>query len=904
LALRFTNQTNEYELPDNYERGRFFLLAIGIDKYDNFDDTPGAAKDAREVTKLLSQKYGFTEIQEVESNLATASGIKSALMAYIDDDPEDENNTDKQKAKITLEETDNLLIWFSGHGDRNKKNIDLTYFIPKNGDLDTAENPQSNWIGHKDFKGLIEKIKARKILLISDSCFSGGILDFRDGAATANINIRKNLTRKSRQAITSCKREPTLDTGMNGHSYFTHALLEVLRENHGVITAYMLTTRIKMKLARFDEVPTPDKGNLVAGIDGEFLFFNSESNQSDVAYYTTGSKNAYREFQKNKFRSFTKTVFGKHFGWLVAITVFIFASAYFILNKDDMNTTAQNSIPEKNAIENTQVLPALGVELEERDLEFERKWRFRLKNELRSEFEEVSESLFRKERYAIVFDSRERKYILMIARDFKNVPKEKNTSVSDRYQLEDDYSSNFLLNLKQGDFFHIPTMGLEKDLFVEVQDIAVLELSDRALYKYTLERQFNSAQNQTSDSEIFIVEFESPIPPENGSDDPPSGILKGHTTKIEPYAIRSEISGKYLISYQPTDEVWIEQDRRIWDLETLSELSELYCSIDCKTYMKFSPKGNYVYLGRGELWDIKKSRKVDFPDNFYYSSETVWSPDEKYIFTPVDRDVGNIFDLEIGSIVFETELGQEGYKFNKGWSKLILFDEDKITQLKIPEFEVIENPVHDQFNIQADFYIKSLKENHEFDDSGHYTGTTIVLLKNLIDTENKRDQENILGVIARFVSTDKRYLLYFKEYGGDKVISSSGSEYRMIGFVVDLKNGEKIDPSSIKVLGSSVPLLNLRDATYDEGILGMNNDFSGAYNNSLGTTNCRHTIEIQIGNDDFVQFRTEIHPNIGRQFYHRYGSDGTKLDYEFMDTGEIQVFKTPPSKIKQSMCDI
>lgn len=78
-----------------------------------------------------------------------------------------------------LEATDNFFVYFAGHGQLD----DLTgdgYWIPVEG---KQKDPVS-WVSHSDVKNILgsEKVRAKNIVVIADSCYSGTLL--RGGIAT------------------------------------------------------------------------------------------------------------------------------------------------------------------------------------------------------------------------------------------------------------------------------------------------------------------------------------------------------------------------------------------------------------------------------------------------------------------------------------------------------------------------------------------------------------------------------------------------------------------------------------------------------------------------------------------------------------------------------------------------
>lgn len=76
-------------------------------------------------------------------------------------------------------------------------------------------------------------MKARHILLISDSCFSGDFFNRSRGVSPeiTDSYVRKAISKMSRQAITSGGLEPVADAGFDSHSVFTYFLLKQLTDN-------------------------------------------------------------------------------------------------------------------------------------------------------------------------------------------------------------------------------------------------------------------------------------------------------------------------------------------------------------------------------------------------------------------------------------------------------------------------------------------------------------------------------------------------------------------------------------------------------------------------------------------------------------------------------------------------
>jgi hypothetical protein len=74
-----------------------------------------------------------------------------------------------------LDASDNLLIYYAGHGqfDLGKRG----YWIPVDGE--TRRN--TRWIVNLQITDLLAKMRARKVLVVSDSCYGGAMAAAENG---------------------------------------------------------------------------------------------------------------------------------------------------------------------------------------------------------------------------------------------------------------------------------------------------------------------------------------------------------------------------------------------------------------------------------------------------------------------------------------------------------------------------------------------------------------------------------------------------------------------------------------------------------------------------------------------------------------------------------------------------
>lgn len=177
----------EDQLGPDAQIGKQCLVLIAIDRYQEWLPLTNPVKDAKEIRSILESRYYIDTIYPLYNENATKGKIIKLF---------------KQLQK-DLKPEDSVLIFYSGHG-YYEKSSKTGYWIPVDGGND--ENLQDRWINNTRIKGLIGNIKSKHILLISDSCFSGQLLDQERGGPLPEINIdyfKEAYKYRSRQVLTS-----------------------------------------------------------------------------------------------------------------------------------------------------------------------------------------------------------------------------------------------------------------------------------------------------------------------------------------------------------------------------------------------------------------------------------------------------------------------------------------------------------------------------------------------------------------------------------------------------------------------------------------------------------------------------------------------------------------------------
>ncbi|MGF1475150.1 MAG: caspase family protein [Geminicoccaceae bacterium] len=233
----------QLETPD-LEFGRFYALVIGNNNYQHLEQLESAQNDAKAVAELLETRYGFETTLLLDAN---RYDILSALNAF--------------RAKLT--EDDNFLLFYAGHGELDDLN-QRGHWLPVDAELDSS----ANWISNIAITDIINAMSAHRIMIIADSCYSGSLTRSSLARLDSGMSTEARLSwlrtlaqKKARVALSSGGVAPVLDGGGGNHSIFSRALLDVLRQNDGILEGQRLHQEVSARVTyaaeafRFEQVP-------------------------------------------------------------------------------------------------------------------------------------------------------------------------------------------------------------------------------------------------------------------------------------------------------------------------------------------------------------------------------------------------------------------------------------------------------------------------------------------------------------------------------------------------------------------------------------------------------------------------------------------------------------------------
>jgi hypothetical protein len=227
-----SSDSNEGDPTENTSFGQYYALIIGNSDYRHMVDLTTPQLDVEKIGSILEGRYGFSV-----KVLLNASDVE--VMHAIND------------LNSELDEDDNLLIYYAGHGSQMEMgDLQAGYWLPVNADPPPRD---THWISNESITRHLGRLKAKRVLVVADSCYAGLLSDAPDylflsqpGSNNYSAEFMKyKLNRSSRLMISSGGNSPVLDNGGTGHSVFASAFINILGANEQIMSGPQLFSQLK-----------------------------------------------------------------------------------------------------------------------------------------------------------------------------------------------------------------------------------------------------------------------------------------------------------------------------------------------------------------------------------------------------------------------------------------------------------------------------------------------------------------------------------------------------------------------------------------------------------------------------------------------------------------------------------
>ena len=222
--------------------GKSYALFFAEQNYQSRDmilDTP--IYDSEALAAILRDSYGYQVM--VEKDLGR-NDLLAKLRAL--------------SSGVELHENDDLIVFYSGHGvayPAHPAPPKTAFWIT----TDYRDQLSSGAVSVEEVTSALRLLPPNRILLVSDSCFSGVF------AVNKITQAPTAPSAHSRTVLTSAGIAPVRDTDGTGHSPFVHHLLDTLRAKKGSgLTAFDIFTQVReLMLKRPEDHQEPNYGALL-----------------------------------------------------------------------------------------------------------------------------------------------------------------------------------------------------------------------------------------------------------------------------------------------------------------------------------------------------------------------------------------------------------------------------------------------------------------------------------------------------------------------------------------------------------------------------------------------------------------------------------------------------------------
>lgn len=249
LAAQQSEATQAIARIPDIDFGRYHAIVIGIDDYTALPKLKTAVTDARAVARTLESSYGYK--------------------VHLLENPTRADIIDKfDELRETLVESDNLLIYYAGHGWLDQQS-GRGYWLPVNARSDR----RSRWLSNSDLTDALQALFAKHVMIVADSCYSGTLTRSIKPTERTPDYVERVAKKRTRVVLTSGGLEPVADSGGGEHSVFAAQFLKALRTNRDVLDGAQLFEQIRRNVTlNADQTPQYSYIRRAGHEGGDFLF--------------------------------------------------------------------------------------------------------------------------------------------------------------------------------------------------------------------------------------------------------------------------------------------------------------------------------------------------------------------------------------------------------------------------------------------------------------------------------------------------------------------------------------------------------------------------------------------------------------------------------------------------------
>jgi caspase domain-containing protein len=238
-------------LVTELSKRKYYALIIAVQDYKDpsIIDLNQPLSDAQALKKELLKDYSF----EAQDITLLANPNRTQIIETFD------------KLTASVKNTDNLVVFYAGHGIWDDR-IEQGYWLPS----DAKKSSKAAWLSNGTIRDYIRAIDSKHTLLITDACFSGGILKTREAFKESKA-ILEMYKLPSRKAMTSGSLKTVPDK-----SVFIEYLIKALQQNNQpLISADQLFNSFKYNVINNSQNGQVPQYGVISQADdegGDFIF--------------------------------------------------------------------------------------------------------------------------------------------------------------------------------------------------------------------------------------------------------------------------------------------------------------------------------------------------------------------------------------------------------------------------------------------------------------------------------------------------------------------------------------------------------------------------------------------------------------------------------------------------------
>jgi hypothetical protein len=216
----------ELAIPVAEVRKKVAVLIGNNDYREGIPQLETPIADVAAIGKVLAERMGY-EVTILKN--ATKANMVKTLKALTEQTTQPES----------------VLIFYAGHG-YQLDDTKAGFWMPS----DASASDPKTWVSNNDIQRFLNRIDAKQIMVVADSCFSGTLTKEQSIDAPRTAPREQLLSRRAVVTLSSGDEEPVTDEGLGGHSIFAYHFLGEIQRIQKMSPASVAFERLRENVAK------------------------------------------------------------------------------------------------------------------------------------------------------------------------------------------------------------------------------------------------------------------------------------------------------------------------------------------------------------------------------------------------------------------------------------------------------------------------------------------------------------------------------------------------------------------------------------------------------------------------------------------------------------------------------